>query len=154
RLHTYKVQHAPDGRGARDCLVRQPQDTLRVGSASRCVVEELQRFAVLDQASAAKRFTDEIHRLDRASLAAVLRGLFTADGTVAHYGGKSQCVSLDSTSLELLEQVQVLLLSLGIKAKLYPNRRVAGQTVAFLPDGKGGTREYPVQQAHSLRVSR
>jgi ribonucleoside-diphosphate reductase alpha chain len=31
---------------------------------------------------------------------------------------------------------------------------VAGQTVALLPDGKGGLKEYPVQQIHSLRISR
>src|SRR5947207_10642163 len=34
---------------------------------------------------------------------------------------------------------QLLLLSFGIKAKLYRNRRVAGQDVALLPDGKGAT---------------
>lgn len=57
-------------------------------------------------------------------------------------------------SLPLLQQVQQLLLGFGIKAKVYKNRRVAGQTMALLPDGKGGRREYPVQQVHSLRVSR
>ena len=53
-----------------------------------------------------------------------------------------------------MQQTQLLLLSFGIKAKLYRNRRVAGQTVALLPDGKGGTREYRVDQMHSLRISR
>ena len=47
-------------------------------------------------------FTPAVFELDRPSLAAVLRGLFTADGTVANYGEKSQYVALDSTSLELL----------------------------------------------------
>jgi ribonucleoside-diphosphate reductase alpha chain len=54
----------------------------------------------------------------------------------------------------MLRQTQLLLLQFGIKAKLYRNRRVAGQTIALLPDGKGGTREYPVGQIHSLRISR
>jgi ribonucleoside-diphosphate reductase alpha chain len=154
RLHTYKVENAADRRSARCGEVRQPQATLRVGTSSRCVVDELKRFAILNQGSAGKRFTDEIYRLNRESLAAVLRGLFTADGTVANYGTKSQFVSLDSCSLELLGQVQLLLLGFGIKAKLYKNRRAASQTVAMLPDGKGGTREYRVQQMHSLRISR
>src|SRR5207248_8570090 len=100
------------------------------------------------------QFTDDVFRLDRASLAGVLRGLFTADGTVANYGEKSQFVALDSCSLGLLRQTQLLLLSFGIKAKLYRNRRVAGQTTAMLPDGKGGVRQYQVQQVHSLRISR
>jgi len=153
-LHSYKVDHAADGRGARECYVSQPQATLRVGTASRCVVDELKRFAVLNEGSKRKCFNPAIHQLDRASLAAVLRGLFTADGTVANYGEKSQYISLDSTSLELLQQTQLLLLTFGIKAKLYRNRRLANQLVSMLPDGKGGRREYPVEQMHSLRVSR
>jgi ribonucleoside-diphosphate reductase alpha chain len=153
-LHAYKVEKAFDGRGARESHVSHPQTTLRVGTSSRCVVDELKRFAVLNSGSRSKAFTDEIYRLDKESLAAVLRGLFTADGSVANYGDKSQYVALDSTSLVLLQQVQRLLLSFGIKAKIYRNRRLATQLVALLPDGKGGRREYPVEQIHSLRISR
>lgn len=83
----------------------------------------------------------------------MLRGLFTADGTVANYGEKSQYVALDSSSLELLQQVQLLLLNFGIKAKLYENRR-AGKLTALLPDGNGSTKEYAVEEMHSLRISR
>ena len=49
--------------------------------------------------------------------------------------------------------VELLLLGFGIRAKLYTNRRVGPLTTA-LPDGKGGTKEYAVQQMHSLRISR
>ncbi|MCS6864386.1 MAG: LAGLIDADG family homing endonuclease, partial [Gemmataceae bacterium] len=140
--------------GSRPCSVNQPQETLRIGTSSRCVVDLLKRYAVLNEGSAGKRFTDAIFELDRHSVAAVLRGLFTADATVANYGEKSQFVSLESCSLELLQTVQLLLLGFGIKAKLYRNRRAIGQTTAWLPDGKGGMREYPVQQLHSLRISR
>src|SRR5205085_1692463 len=109
---------------------------------------------VLHEGSANKRFLDAVFTLNRTALAAVLRGLFTADGTVSNYGKKSQHIALDSTSLTLLRQVQLLLLSFGIKAKLYRNRRVAGQTVALLPDSGGMLREYKVQQMHSLRITR
>jgi ribonucleoside-diphosphate reductase alpha chain len=153
-LHSYKVEHAADGRGARRSTVNQPQTTLRVGTSSRCVVDEVKRFAILNKGSKAKRFTDAIFLLDRESLASTLRGLFTADGSVANYGEKSQHVALDSTSVALLRQVQMLLLSFGIKAKLYRNRRAADKLVSMLPDGKGGLKEYPVEQMHSLRISR
>jgi ribonucleoside-diphosphate reductase alpha chain len=153
-LHAYKVEHAADGRGARESHVNQPQTTLRIGTSSRCVVDQLKRFAVLAQGSAEKQFTDAAFGLDRESLAAVLRGLFTADGCVANYGEKSQYVALDSCSLELLKQTQLLLLAFGIKAKLYRNRRAADHLITELPDGKGGLRSYPVQQMHSLRISR
>ncbi|HXJ68648.1 MAG TPA: LAGLIDADG family homing endonuclease, partial [Verrucomicrobiae bacterium] len=125
----------------------------RLAFSSQPVVDLFKEFAVLDQGSAGKAFTPAVSELDRGSLAAMLRGLFTADGTVADYGDKSQYVSLDSCSLELLKQVQVLLLGFGIKAKLYTNRR-GGETSSLLPDGKGGMKEYAVQEMHSLRISR
>jgi ribonucleoside-diphosphate reductase alpha chain len=153
-VRSFRAEFAADGRGARETHVTSPQATVRVGTGSRCAVDVLKRFAVLNDGSAGKRFTADAFRLDRASLAGVLRGLFTADGTVANYGDKSQYVSLDSTSAELLRQTQLLLLSFGVKAKLYLDRRAAGQTTALLPDGKGGVKEYPVRQVHSLRISR
>jgi ribonucleoside-diphosphate reductase alpha chain len=127
--------------------------TSRLSFSSQPVVQLFKDFAVLDEGSDRKRFTSEVFNLDRASLAAVLRGLFTADGTVGNYGEKSQYVSLDSTSLELLQQVQLLLLSFGIKAKLYTERR-SGASESMLPDSRGELRSYPVKEMHSLRISR
>jgi ribonucleoside-diphosphate reductase alpha chain len=125
----------------------------RLSFSSQPVVELFKEFAVLDEGSRRKRFAPAVFDLDKPSLAALLRGVFTADGTVANYGSKSQYVSLDSTSVDLLKQVQVLLLSFGIKSKLYRDRR-AGKLESVLPDGRGGLRSYPVQEMHSLRISR
>jgi ribonucleoside-diphosphate reductase alpha chain len=125
----------------------------RLAFGSRPVVDVFRQLAVLDEGSEGKRFTPAVFELDRPSLSAVLRGLFTADGTVANYGEKSQYVALDSSSETLLRQVQLLLLSFGIKSKLYGDRR-GGTTASLLPDGKGGRREYPVAPMFSLRISR
>ncbi len=125
----------------------------RLSFSSQPVVDLFKEFAVLDEGSAKKRFLPAVYELDRPSLAAVLRGLFSADGTVGNSGDKSHYVALDSTSLELLTQVQVLLLGFGIKSKLYRERR-GGVTEDLLPDGRGGSRLYPVSEIHSLRISR
>ena len=125
----------------------------RLAFASRPVVDLFLRFAVLDEGAALKRFTPAVYDLDRGSTAALLRGLFTADGTVANSGEKSQYVGLDSTSLELLVQAQRLLLGFGIKSKIYENRR-RGKLEALLPDGRGGVKTYRVREVHSLRISR
>jgi ribonucleoside-diphosphate reductase alpha chain len=154
QVTSYKKEHAADGRAARDIEVTQPQGTLRMSTSARCVVDELKRYAILAEGSVEKAFSPEIFGLSKAALAPVLRGLFTADGTVANYGEKSQYVALDSTSLLLLQQTQQLLLGFGIKAKLYRDRRALGTKTALLPDGKGGQKEYPVRQIHSLRISR
>ena len=57
---------------------------------------------------------------------------------MANYGEKSQYVALDSTSLELLRQVQLLLLGFGIKAKIYRNRRGVGANRAIFPMARKG----------------
>ncbi|HWQ25810.1 MAG TPA: LAGLIDADG family homing endonuclease [Chlorobaculum sp.] len=133
--------------------VTETVTTARVAVGSPRILSQLETFAVLDHGSENKAFTDVAFRLERAEQAALLRGLFTADGTVANYGEKSQYVALDSVSLELLRQVQLLLLNFGIKSKIYEDRR-AGDLVSLLPDGNGGKKEYPVMQVHSLRISR
>ncbi len=153
-LTSWKAEHGTSGHELHPVHVNHPQATLRVGTSARAVVDTAKRFAILNKGSAAKAFTPVAFGLERESVASLLRGLFSADGTVADYGEKSQYVSLGSSSLELLEQVQLLLLGFGIKAKLYRNRRVEGTKTSLLPDGKGGMREYPVQQMHDLRISR
>jgi len=125
----------------------------RLAFGSRVVVDLFKEYATLDEGSHRKRFKPAVFDLDRSSQAALLRGLFTADGTVADYGKKSQYVSLDSCSHELLQQVQLMLLGFGIKAKLYTGRR-GGAVASLLPDGHGGSRSYPVREMYSLRVSR
>ncbi len=125
----------------------------RLSFSCRPVVDAFKELAVLDEGSDGKRFTPAAFELDRVSMAGVLRGLFTADGTVADYGEKSHYVALDSTSLTLLKQVQLMLLGFGIKSKLYRERR-GGVTTTALPDGRGGKKSYPVLEMHSLRISR
>ncbi|MBI4257255.1 intein-containing adenosylcobalamin-dependent ribonucleoside-diphosphate reductase [Candidatus Uhrbacteria bacterium] len=152
RVNEYKQEMATDQRSARWSSVVDTPTGVRIGTSSRAVVEPLKRYALVDQGSLKKQFRDAIFELDKESQAALLRGLFSADGTVANYGEKSQYVGLDSVSVLLLRQVQLLLLGFGIKAKVYENRRQTFQTM--MPNGRGGVAEYPVQQMHSLRISR
>jgi ribonucleoside-diphosphate reductase alpha chain len=151
-INTLK-RRAIDGRTSRPASVRHPQTTARVSTNAALVVERFEEFAVLDGGSHAKKFRSTINELDRDSIAAVLRGLFTADGCISNSGDKSQYVALDSSSLDLIKQVQLLLLSFGIKSRIYRNRR-GGVAAATLPDGRGGYASYPVCEMHSLRITR
>ena len=97
----------------------------RVGSQSLVAVGS--RFAegtavdeFVDQ-SAHLQFSPAIYTLDRASLATLLRALF------------DECGEFASGSMELLWQAQLLLLSFGVKAKIYRDRgvvRIASQSRA------------------------
>ena len=141
-----------DGRRARPVTVNAPQTVAKLATRSQALIAELSRYAVLDAGSQGKRLTDAAFGLDATSTAALIRGFATADGTVANYGEKSHYVSLDSTSIELLRQLQLLMLGFGIKSKIYENRKTA--STSLLPDGHGGSAEYATLPFHSLRISR
>jgi ribonucleoside-diphosphate reductase alpha chain len=117
------------------------------------LINRMSNFIDLSCLSYEKFISDEIFSLSLGEQKYILQGLFTSDGTVANYGDKSQYVSLESTSLQLIKDVQLLLLGFGIKSKIYKNRR-AGKLNSLLPDGKGGIKEYKVKEIHSLRISR
>ena len=133
--------------------VQMTQTSSKLHISNNSFISKMSEFVDLSLLGHQKTISDMVFALPLAEQKYILQGLFTADGTVANYGGKSQYVALDSTSLELLKGVQVLLLGFGIKSKLYKNRR-AGKDVALLPDGKGGLKEYNVKEMHSLRISR
>ena len=152
-LESVKAEFATDGRSVRTTAVLTTPTSLRVGTSVRGVLDAMRRYASLEDSAAEKGITDAALELDRESQAAMLSALFTTDGTVADYSDKSQYVALDSTSLLMLRQVQLMLLGFGIKSKIYEDRRALGQTSAMLPDGRGGLAEYEVEQTHSLRIS-
>ena len=139
--------------------VNSPATVQLTKTSSKYVITNTQlinKFAQMidfNQLSHQKCLTNALFQLPLGEQKYLLQGLFTSDGTVANYGEKSQYVALDSTSLQLLKDTQLLLLGFGIKSKLYTNRR-AGKDTALLPDGHGGLKEYNVREVHSLRISR
>ena len=152
-INRFKTDTADgDGRRARQVTVNAPQKVAKLAIRSQALIAELSTYAVLDAGSQGKRLTDAAFGLDATSTAALIRGFATADGTIANYGEKSHYVSLDSTSIELLRQLQLLMLGFGIKSKIYENRKTA--STSLLPDGHGGSAEYATMPFHSLRISR
>jgi ribonucleoside-diphosphate reductase alpha chain len=130
------------GRSESGGVITRTAATARLLLSDAATVDFFREFAVLDEGAASIRFTPAVFELNRPALASVLRGLFTADAEVANYGEQSRYISLDSTSLELLQQTQLLLLGFGIKARLYEDTRLAEVQPA---------RPHPM---HSLRISR
>jgi ribonucleoside-diphosphate reductase alpha chain len=128
----------PDGAS----VITRTAATARLALTERDTVTAFRELAILGEGADRIRFTPAVFELDRPAIAAVLRGLFTADGTVANYGEQSRYISLDATSLELLRQTQLLLLAFGIKSRLYEDSRGAA-SAAPRP-----------QPMHSLRLSK
>ncbi len=99
----------------------------------------------------AKRPGKEIECASAAFYRGFLRGLFDADGSVQGTQEKGVSVRLAQSDLATLESAQRMLQRLGIVACICANRREAG--FASLPDGRGGTGQYPTRAQHELVIA-
>ncbi|MDA2921986.1 ATP cone domain-containing protein [Patescibacteria group bacterium AH-259-L07] len=98
-----------------------------------------------------KYITEEMEMASSDFYKGFLRGLFDSDGSVQGTQMKGVSVRLTQNNTELLKVAQRMLLRLGIVSKIYSNRRPAGTQT--LPDGKGGSKNYPVKALHELVIS-
>ena len=98
------------------------------------------------------RISDEILAASEDFQRGFLQALFTADGSVQGTNAKGVSIRLAQSDLQVLEGVQQMLLNFGIASRIYRNRRRA--MVKELPDGKGGSREYPCRPQHELVISK
>jgi len=81
-----------------------------------------------------------------------LRGFFDADGSIQGGQKKGVSIRLSQVNLEALEQVQRMLLRLGIVSKIYKNRKPEGKYL--LPNGHGGLDYYNCKTVHELIISK
>ncbi len=98
-----------------------------------------------------KTITDEIEQGNTRFYQGFLQGLFDADGSVQGTQQKGVSVRLAQSNLELLRRVQRMLSRLGILSSIFENRR--NQHNKFMPDGRGGQKEYTVQAQHELIIT-
>ncbi|MCS7057676.1 MAG: ribonucleoside-diphosphate reductase [Meiothermus sp.] len=111
-------------------------------------VEFFQALGVKATKATEKRLPESIFRAPREAVVGFLQGLFSADGAVqVSQGRQGASLRLASPSLGFLQDVQLLLLNLGIFSKIGRRRSVGKKPLA---NGQGGTREYPVAGEYEL----
>ncbi len=99
-----------------------------------------------------KKIPDTIWQAPREAVIGFLQGLFTADGTVNRSDLKGSCsIRLASSSKELLQGVQLLILNLGIASKVLLRRQAGAR---LMPDGKGGARAYDAHADYELIIDK
>ncbi len=99
-----------------------------------------------------KVITEDIEKSSSDFYEGFLQGWFDADGSVQGEQKKGVSIRLSSSSLSNLKAGQRMLARLGIISKVYKNRRDAGEK--FLPDGRGGKKEYFCKAQHELIISK
>ncbi|MBU1322680.1 ribonucleoside reductase class II, partial [Patescibacteria group bacterium] len=105
-------------------MIRQPTErTTQIVCHSQFVADYAMQFGVLAVKSAEKRVPKTIFTAPKETVIGFLQGLFGADGTIGFVKDKSSYMRLSSKSRLLLTDVQLLLLNLGIKARIYNRSR-------------------------------
>jgi ribonucleoside-diphosphate reductase alpha chain len=116
--------------------------------ATTRLAELAQRFGIQ---KGYKTVTPEVEQASFAFYQGFLRGFFDADGNVQGTQSKGVSIRLAQSDVATLEAVQRMLARVGIAAKLYQNRRDAGDRL--LPDGKGGLSPFFCKAQHELIIA-
>lgn len=88
---------------------------------------------------------------DKETQVAFINGLFQMDGTVTGNKDNNSCsIELGSISKKFLQDVQKMLLNMGIYTNIYQTH---GAKKEKFSDGKGGEKEYDVSAMYSLRAT-
>jgi len=112
--------------------VRRSDTTWHLSYHSRYFVEYLESLGVKAGRAADKRVPEAVFQATKEAVCGFLQGLFTADGTINIVEGKSAHIRLSAKSRELLKDVQLLLLNLGIRSRIYDRNRPARKTFPYL----------------------
>ncbi len=126
--------------------VRRENGTTHLSYHSKYFVDFFERLGVKAVKAGSKAVPWSLFGAPREAVVGFLQALFTADGTIStHTQNDTYYVRLTAKSRELLEGVQLLLLQLGIKAKVYDRCRaericftyttVSGKEKSYTSDG-------------------
>ena len=100
--------------------------------------------------SSGKTVPTSLFTAPRHAVVGFLKGLFSADGTIDS-GKEALSISLTSVSTELLKGVQLLLLNLGIRSRVYPGYKAGPHT---LPDSNRVPRSYECKVSYCLKIGK
>ncbi|MFN3438728.1 MAG: LAGLIDADG family homing endonuclease [Acidovorax sp.] len=96
------------------------------------------------------RVPEVVWQGSEACVKAYLRALFQTDGTVNISGARESCsIRLSSSYPQLLKDVQVLLVNLGVFSRVRLRREAGFKN---MPDGKGGQAEYACKEQYELII--
>ena len=129
--------------GRRTRAVERERGVWHVSYHGRFFVEFFESLGVRPVGAAEKTVPASLFTAPREAVVGFLQGLFTADGTVrSNPKANSGWIALTSKSRELLRGVQLLLLNLGIKSRLFDRPRPAREGLFAYAAAGSGLRTY------------
>ncbi len=104
--------------------IKRSDSVYHLSYHSQYLVDFFLSLGVTSDHAATKRVPKSIFTAPKSAVIGFLKGLFSADGTIGWQKDKnSRTIRLTSKSINLLKDVQILLLNLGIKSKIYDRSR-------------------------------
>ncbi len=104
--------------------VKRNNNTIHLSYHSKYYIDFFNKLGLKSVKAKEKRVPETIFTAPRGTVVGFLQGLFTADGTIdIHEPSKNYYIRLTSKSKKLLKDIQILLLNLGIKSKIYDRGR-------------------------------
>lgn len=118
--------------------------------SSRTLYSLISKYGITNTADK-KQIPDFIFKSGADAKIGFIKALFSADGHVESGKGSRHAVALTANDYKLLQDIQIILNSLGIYSTIYTNR--TKDEMKLMPDGHGGHKEYHCKACHDLRVT-
>ncbi len=112
--------------------ILRENDVHHLSYHSKYFVQFFRELGVKPSSEHNKEVPDALYTATEEAVTGFLQGLFTADGTVGYTEDKNAYIRLTARSLNLLKGVQILLLNLGIKSKIYDRSRTEREGFEYI----------------------
>lgn len=122
--------------------IRRENGTWQLMCKTNDFVTKLRDYGLKEEMAVSKRVPRAIFTSSEETVKAYLNGLFSADGTINHVDENHSDIRLSSASEQLLKDVQLLLLNLGIFSSIYEKEKQNQNVFADIDAGDKG-RVYP-----------
>ncbi|MFH1210500.1 MAG: LAGLIDADG family homing endonuclease [archaeon] len=123
--------------------VKRKNGVFHLSYHSKYFVDFFKKLGVLPVYAQEKKVPEMLFGANKEAVIGFLQGLFTADGTLRDSKkSSSDWIALTSKSIGLLKQVQVLLINLGIKSRIFNRSRKSRDKLFKYRNVKGKTKYY------------
>ncbi|MFX1486589.1 MAG: ribonucleotide reductase N-terminal alpha domain-containing protein [Promethearchaeota archaeon] len=135
--------------------IQRENNTTHLSYPSKFFVDYFRKLGVKPVEAINKAVPDSIFTATKEAVTGFLQALFTADGTIGTYEpSKNYYIRLTSKSRRLLKEVQLLLLNLGIKSRIYNRCRESRKGFKYVTKS-GEKRSYTLDGiCFELNISR
>ena len=138
--------------GLKATIYERENGTFQVSYNRKAFTQKVQDFGVEVKSAHEKRVPTSIFTATKETVTTYLQALFSADGTVYTKDENHRTARLSSSSKQLLQDVQLLLLNYGIHGKIY-RRDKKNQQLFTYTTVDGEVRTYESKPSYELIIS-